>query len=342
MKTILKIFVVIFSPLSVSFADSTEVVVRSANAKIFDFVAFTKSRPGAITLAEHHYRQQPEAEQNSQLLRTFADAQLLYFEAPRAEALKAFEQVLTFQNLADWRAPQTKLLFTAALRAADLTESPENKKKWLKLATTYSTHHEIDEKVFAPPIVAAYRDILQQETHAEISMPESVLAFEILSVAGQKVDLKNQRRLVLPKGLHRFTFYSSAFSPQSIVIEASGLVDWSPEKKAWVTGTCKIHELDSSLGSSVAFVFHDSNCVSNPKGAPSLTQLKPQPTPPVQYSRGSALSLNSISVPSDEIKPWWKNKWLWLGVAGATAAYMIYDNNSASSSSRGNPPVVYE
>lgn len=324
---------VIFSMVFGHFTFGTEVVVRSEEADMVDFQAFIAARIQAQSLAERLYEQSPRESENQELVSAFTDAQSLFFQVHKDKAFAAFERVLQLRTQSDWRPQQTQFFFVSALRAAELASQKNQRSEFLRIASLFKKQHPVNTKIFSPPLVKEFESV--EVERRSMPVPPSWSGFEILSINGERHAIIPSKPLSLPIGVHRATLYSSAFKTQSKVVDTSELTNWTPEKISWLKGTCENPQFDDEIKDWETIAFFNAKCFHGSK----LNLTATASTQPLRQRKEIPFE---AAAPPAELSPWWKNKWLWMGLAGAGAAYLVYENNRNSSGSNPSGPIVYE
>ena len=342
MRALFSILLVIFSQVSHSFPQRGSTVIGMASAADKEqFSAYLNSQPHMHSLADSFFRQSPESSQSQALFETFKSAQKTFFSSSKAQALEAYLKVLEFWDKADWKPSQRKILFTSALRASELSESASVKQEFFAKAVAISLMEKPDSKVFPPPVVQRYN--LEKGSHYQrIPVPESLRDAEILSVAGQVLRNPYGNSIDFPNKPTRVFAYSSKGKPVDAVMTAEQFRTWDPKISWYFSADCSNSQVEAMAQTGAAQVYVNKNCIINSRGK---NILAPRKNIDLQVSSAvstpTPLNRNRVVAPPT-LKPWWKNKWLWIGVACAGAAYMIYENNRDSGNSGSAPTTVYE
>ncbi len=344
MRVYFSILLVIFSQVSFSLPHNPSTVGLASEARLSEFRAYLKAHPQHTSLAEKNYRQSLKADISDALFEAFKRAQYIFFSDSKKKALEAFIGVLTFIEKADWKPPQRKILFTSALRAAELSDSDIERQNYLTVALKVSVVEKPDPKVFPPPLIQKFES-LKKVSLKTVPIPEALKDAEIISVAGQVLRTFKNRQLKFPNTMTKVVAYSSKWKTVQALLDSKDFKIWNPYKESIFLGTCFDINTQSLISQKVTQVYANRNCVIGLSGKNILT---PSPRHPIhlQVASGSptpsTFNINHTTVSAPKKTPWWKNKWLWIGVASAGAAYMIYENNQSSSGSDSHPTTVYE
>lgn len=335
------ILLVIFSQVSFSWPQQSPSIGLGSTASIHEFRAYLKAHPQYVSLAEAAYEQSVSHQASETLFETFKTAQHIYFNDSKEKALDAFIKVLSLLNTAHWKPKQRKILFTSALRASELSNTEQKKQHFLNQALQISVTETPDPKVFPPPFIKKF-DSFKQTTLKTLVIPESLKDAEIISVAGQVLRPPFNHKIKYPASPAQVVAYSSKWSTIDFHLNYEKFQDWSPPKNILFSENCSNVTPEKMKLHNVAQVYFHRNCVIDRAGKNRL-----RPSTPVDFQvtqplpKPSVLNMTRAKAPAIN-NPWWKNKWIWIGVAGAGAAYMIYENEQSSRGSGSNPTTVYE
>lgn len=347
MKNIFCIFLVIFSQLSWSSSGPQTVVSLASRGDTKSFQAYLKANPRAISLAQSLVRTSPTKDQSEQLYSLFQTAQKLFFNADREKARIAYQKVVELLNTADWQNSHRKMISTAALRLAELSDSDLEQENALMSALSADVKLTPDTSIFSPPIVKKLSQLRETKIIHKLSLPPHLKNADILRVAGQSISPSKTDTLSFPNFAVRVFAYSSKWGRTTEILTPETFQSWSPKTKNIFTGDCQKGVSPSKEYPEVSQVFMGKDCLYSlslkqnlfaPMSPPKRLDLVTRSD--LKNSSGS-VNFNAASAPTSQ-DAWWKNKWLWIGIAGAGAAWLVYENNQNKNSSGGSSSTVYE
>ena len=338
MKATYYICLVIFSGLLAQSTIAKEALfLRHESSSAISFSAQARVRKELTPYADWKAKASPLFSHVEQLLSLFENAENSFINAPADQAIQKYLKVLDLSLTDHWNPEHRKILFTSALRAAHLSLNSDKITLFINRAIYFYDQQDLDPNKFPPPVIQLFNKSLQKTHFQKILANDDVLKFDKLKVQGKLIDIQNIDSLQLPPGQFLVTLYSSTYKTQSIITNAQNFSQWKPEIIKLVDGSCKKPILSEEVSPHKGYVFFSKSCI------PSFGKLQPLELGlGLKKSSHSPSKINPLlhvnqTTTKVQPRPWWQKKWIWYTLAGASAAYLIYENNREKDSSRPNP-----
>lgn len=348
MRFIYIVCLVIFSGLFSDLTIATEILfIRSPQASSISFEAQTLVRNDWTPYAEFAASSSPTSENKEILLDLFEKAEWSFSNESAESALQQYLKVLELTWSDHWRVKERKILFQSALRAAHLTLNKNKSHLFLKRAIYFSNKNIINENLFPPPVVDKYQSLLKKTPFKNLKLSSYLLNFDQIKINGILTSIRSSQNIKLPPGKFLVTVYSSTYQSQSQILDRDDIIHWKPKKKALVNGVCGAYKISKILGAQNGYLFFANDCISSFGNQKNFQIATSRALNSKARAPNPLLNTNVIQT-NNSPQAWWKKKWIWYTVAGAGAAYLIYENNRDKGSNSGpsqgsnSPTTVYE
>jgi hypothetical protein len=267
--------------------------------------AYVLSTPERVFPSEHFASQLPSPASVEKITQLFAEAQLNYTEGSMSEARASFQKIIALEDTDQWSADELSAILYSYLRLAQMESDQIVVEDWLHRAAAVSG--SVDESYFPPPIIKRWKELKNSLKTAEISSRDLFPDYRYMLANGTRFDLSQSQKIQLPSATMRFTLISDTFETVSFKADSSELKRSIPDRKPWVTGSCK-HDQIKWSSQVPAEAFHSLEC-SSPK--PDIAFTAPAVSEP------EPMSVRELS-PIPKKKSILENKWFWIGL-GAVA-----------------------
>lgn len=315
-----------------------------------EFEAYVQAN-GYRTLSQSLELNRPQEAMSQRLNDLIAKGQMHWLEGATDEARASFQSAASLTLQDDWRPAQREALQYALLRLAQTSATPSEKETWLKQAATEFHDVQIDESLFPPPLLDAYKEILSRAlTKAQVLSLSMVFPHHTsILINGAKHLITPKLRVRLPPGRHRLTALSDSHAPVSEILSTDQMAVMQLRTNALLGGSCLSPSAShvNELGVRHFGALYQGNCLrwrdelgwaTNTDGDPMDLALSP-----VAAKTTSSLesSLNRVDGSSEARTKKIRRHWLWLGasVLAAGTAYVIYRETQNSSGDVRMEPV---
>lgn len=260
---------------SVSFAQNfkTEYLVKAPDISKAEYMGIVQSRPQWKQFVELQEAKLVQ-KQNRELLRSqFIQAQNIFLNQPKNEAMKAWEAITLFQHQEDWQEAERLIIVIAYLRLAQMATQNEEIRQFLEKAAQYSPELNIEPDLFPPPLMKLYDNMKQSVSKLKIPV-KNWDQYDVVYIDGKKQLLNNKQYFYASPGFHRFHFLSNQRKPLLRITTTEQLTAIEPNESNWLQGNCSqpISNLEHYSNEATKWVF--AECVTD-----ELDSLKPKSKP---------------------------------------------------------------
>ena len=296
-------------------AHASTVLIQSPQSSGFEYKAMLKAHGEYTSPAQYYLSNHPLITQREQLLTLFTEAQKAFLEKSIEEAKQKYSNVLELLTTDDWEKSDREIFLQVYLRLAQIETDAGLRDRWLGRSLLLGEAN-FDSALFPPPLIARREEMERQLPKKTFSRKMFAQGWNEILINGQRCNNRDCGTWILYPGHVRVTALSDQWSPQSNVIDLADIDRFVPAREAWAGGKCGDEHLSLEAERlSNKKVFWSMNC-EKPVAAENIN-LNPALQP-------VALPTFNTSSPA---RPFYQNKWLWIGAAAVVAAVIITSQN---------------
>lgn len=190
--------------------------------------------------------------------------QILFLDGDLQKAKKYFLKVVEQKWGCDWEDDERQMISFSFFRLAQLEQEGPNPWRWIEEAIQFDDEYVPEESIFPPPMIQAYKQIVQKQSRVKITLPSFAKKFSTLLRNGRFMSL-SQLTLQAQEGKARYTFVSDTYQTEKVFLNLKDLENLSLNPQALVYGTCENFQVHESLQwLSQVSVFYGLDCVKGP------------------------------------------------------------------------------
>ncbi len=261
---------------------------------------------------------------------TFYLAKSQALKGHSAEAKELFLLITEGALAENWKTPQQEIIFHSFMYLSEISDSPNEKKLWIKKAILFLPWYLPDFTSYSLATQNLFKKMLQEmKSRQYIWRPfERFSKFDFILVNGSRFDISPETEITLGPDQYRLSFVSSDLTNHTRLVPSDSVDSIVIPDKALVSGSCATPKANLPvLLNSYYVVFFDKKCIKTFDGKNWGDYQQNNLISPVPSYNLNSGPFNSMDFKHEENRR--KKHWKWVGITALAAVigYAIYDHN---------------